>query len=415
MRRCAWPCSRGAARLLKFLFFPLSWVLAHTSRCVEIGKALRDRGHDVVFAGANIDHPKSNLRLARDEGFRIEQVDEPNIAYMMDRYNAFGAYSGTLDLSRPQRWAPVGDILISQVRLIEREAPDMVIGAQSMTVSLAAHVTGAKCAGIINSYLLSTYATNPIFRHYLIGLERGQFGKLRKRALAELGQPNIDPLPLFKKMPLLCPDAPELLQNAPFFDHVHGIGPIIFEHPAPLPAWMDELDDGTPNVYIGMGSTGRLDLFLRKCYAPLSKLPYRFLVTTGGLVTDETIRNAPSNFRFTKFAPGSQLLRHCRAMIFHGGNGTMYQSLANGVPMVAVPSHIEQGVNARMGKKIGFAVRVRPWIGFAFRIARAVERVVEDPQYRAVAERIAATIDPPAGPRVGADILEQYANGEQAK
>ena len=374
---------------------------------------LRDQGHDVVFAGADIDHPKSNLRLARDEGFRVEHAEEPNIAYMMDRYQAFGAYSGILDLSRPQRWAPVDKILISQVRLIEREAPTMVVGAQTMTLNLAAHVTGIPCAGILNSYLLRTYSTNLIIRQYLVGLERGQFGTLRKRALKELGHPDIDPLPLFKKMPLLCPDAPELLQDAPFFDHVHGIGPIIFEHPSPLPDWMDELEDGTPNVYIGMGSTGRFDLFLRKCYSGLSKLPYRFIVTTGGLVADETVRNAPDNFRFTKFAPGSELLKHCRAMIFHGGNGTMYQGLANGVPMVAVPSHIEQGVNARMGKKAGFAIRVRPWIGFAPRIKRAVVRVVEDPQYRAVAERIAKTIDPQAAPKIAAALLERYANGSE--
>ncbi len=397
---------------MKFLFFPLSWVLAHTSRCVEIAKVLREQGHEVVFAGANIDHPKSNLRLARDEGFRVEQADEPDIAYMMDRYQAFGAYSGTLDMSRPQRWAPVDKILLSQVRLIERESPDMIIGAQTITASLAAHVTGVKCAGIINSYLLR-YSNYTIIRHYLIGLERGQMGKLRKRALKELGRPNIDPLPLFQKMPLLCPDAPELMQDTSFFEKVHGIGPIIFEHPAALPDWMDELDDGTPNVYIGMGSTGRLDLFLRKCYAPLGKLPYRFLVTTGGLVSDKTVANAPANFRFTKFAPGSQLLRHCRAMIFHGGNGTMYQALANGVPMVAVPSHMEQGINARMGKQLGYGARVRPWIGFAPRLGRAIVRVVEEPHYREVAERIAATIDPQAGPKRGAEILEQYASGAE--
>ena len=329
---------------------------------------------------------------------------------MMDRYQVFGAYSGTLDMSRPQRWAPVDKILLSQVRLIERELPDMIVGAQTITVSLAAHVSGVKCAGILNSYLLR-YSNYTIFRHYLIGLERGQMGGLRKRALRELGHPNINPLPLFQRMPLLCPDAPELMQDTSFFENVHGIGPIIFEHPAPLPDWMNELDDGTPNIYIGMGSTGRLDLFLRKCYAPLSKLPYRFLVTTGGLVSDNTISNAPANFRFTKFAPGSQLLRHCQAMIFHGGNGTMYQALANGVPMVAVPSHMEQGINARMGKKLGYAARVRPWIGFAPRLGRAVVRVVEEPRYREVAQRVAATIDPHAGPKRGAEILEQYASG----
>lgn len=396
---------------MKFLFFPQSWVLAHTSRCVEIAKALRILGHEAVFAGADIDHPKSNLRLARDEGFRVEHAKEPDIAYMMDRYMAFGAFTATLDLSRPQRWAPIDKILISQVRLIEREAPDMAVGAQTMTVSLAAHIAGVKCAGILNSYLLRSYSTSPIVRHYMIGLERGQFGKLRKRALKELGQPNIDPLPLFQKMPLLCPDAPDLFQDAPFFKHVHCIGPIIFEHPAPLPDWMDELEDGTPNVYIGMGSTGRLDLFLRKCFRPLSKLPYRFLVTTGGLVSEETIQNAPDNFRFTKFAPGSELLKHCRAMIFHGGNGTMYQALASGVPMVAVPSHIEQGVNARMGKKAGFAIRVRPWTGFAYRIAHAVTRAIEDPKYRTVAERIAETIDPQAAPKTAANIMVGYATG----
>lgn len=91
---------------------------------------------------------------------------------------------------------------------------------------------------------------------------------------------------------------------------------------------------------------------------PFRNLPYRFVVTTANQVSEETARMAPANFRLCTYAPGSKLLEKCRAMIFHGGNGSMYQVLAAGVPMLALPSHQEQGLITNFAVDRGYCIRM---------------------------------------------------------
>ncbi|CAM3378316.1 hypothetical protein [Halomonas lysinitropha] len=54
----------------RILFFPLGWVLAHTLRCIEIARVLRQRGHEVVFTGDDPRLPDSRLHLVEEARFR---------------------------------------------------------------------------------------------------------------------------------------------------------------------------------------------------------------------------------------------------------------------------------------------------------------------------------------------------------
>ena len=98
-----------------------------------------------------------------------------------------------------------------------------------------------------------------------------------------------------------------------------------------------------------MDRPGLLDPLLQRSYPALAKTSYRFIVTTSGQVSEATMVAAPPNFRFARHAPGSKLLERSAALVFHGGNGTMYQALAAGVPMLALPSHLEQDASIAPG------------------------------------------------------------------
>lgn len=397
-------------RRLKFIFFPLGWVLAHVTRLVEIGKILRDRGHEVILAGNDPDEfPKSKLSFARQAGFRIARAEEPNLPYAWARFEKHGFMVSVWDVLTYTRWAPIDRILESQVKLIQAEQPDMVVGDATTTVSAAAYIAGIPAAGVMNAYAEEFLRYSSPFKPIIHLFDNVHLARQRRRVYRRHGVRPLKGLELIRTVPMISPDLPGLYDAPRSHPNWHMVGPIMAQPTLERPDWWSELDDGRTNIYVTMGSTGILDHFLQRSYPALAKLPYRFLLTTAGQASPETIAAAPDNFRIAEYAPGSELLEHCQGLIFHGGNGTMYQALAAGVPMVGVPTHLEQRVNFRIARRHGFGVQLGARGINGDRLVRALQRVMEDPSYRENARKFSEAVKTSDGARAAADIIERTA------
>jgi UDP:flavonoid glycosyltransferase YjiC (YdhE family) len=162
-----------------------------------------------------------------------------------------------------------------------------------------------------------------------------------------------------------------------------------------------------------MGSTGFLEPLLDRVYDELSKSRYRFIVTTGNQVSEACMQRAPRNFRFASYAPGSRLLEHSSAMVFHGGNGTMYQALAAGVPMLALPSHEEQKISTSKAIEEGFGIKgnVRKITGR--QLLANIDRLVDDPSYRNNAWRFRRAVRNANAAEHAAGLLEAHVRQHQ--
>lgn len=400
-----------AERPLKIVFFPLTWVLAHVGRTVEIGKELRARGHEVVFAGADASHPMSRLGHAQKNGFRTVRVMEPHWPYAWSRFERHGWPAGVLDFLTHQRWAPLDAIVQDIVRVVREEQPDLIVGDGSVGVTTAGHILGVPAAGVLNAYNARFFRDGSLYRQVIAWGNRLVWSRIRDRVYRRHGVRQECAIEILRNTPLLSPDLPEFHAAGPDYPHWHAIGPVLSEPPFGLPDWFDELSDGTPNVYITMGSTGMLDGLLRRTYDTLGRAPYRFVVTTGGQVSPETIAMAPANFRFADYAPGSRIMAHCRAVVYQGGNGTMYQALAAGLPMLALPSHLEQRVCSAIAVREGFGMvrNVRRITGPD--LLAAITTLANSPAYRANAWRFREAVRHTRATGHAADLLETHARG----
>ena len=79
------------------------------------------------------------------------------------------------------------------------------------------------------------------------------------------------------------------------------------------------------------------------------------LITTGGLAE---IPNAPSNVFIAKYAPGDALMAVSDVVVSHGGNGTVYQALSCGVPVIGFPTMFDQEINMRQVEALGIGVQM---------------------------------------------------------
>jgi len=395
---------------LKFIFFPLSYLLAHVGRLTLIAEELRARGHEVTFAGVDPDRDtRSKLGFARKAGFRLVEAPEPDYRYAWNRFEKYGWVVTAWDLARHQQWAPLDTILDGQVRVMDRERPNMVVGDGTISVSTAAHIVGIPAAGVMNSYNHRYLSPTSVFMPMIRLWDALHLSRVRGRIYRKYGVARENALGLLRTIPMLSPDLPGLFPEPEGWPNWHTVGPILSEPPVSLPSWYGELDDGTPNVYVTMGSTGFLEGFLQRTYGALSEAPFRFLLTTGGQVSERVIQEAPPNFRIADYAPGSKLVEKSCALIFHGGNGTMYQGLAAGVPMVALPSHLEQAHSFRAALTNGLGLQLSSRRVRGDRLVRALTRVLEEPSYRAASASFSEAVRRANGPAAAADLLERHA------
>jgi UDP:flavonoid glycosyltransferase YjiC (YdhE family) len=395
---------------MKFILFPLGWLLAHVTRLMEIGYVLRARGHEVIFAGEDPDKaPRSRMGLARDAGFRTVYAREPNFPYAWDRFEKHGWLASAWDILTHEQWAPLDRILESQLEVIDREKPDMIVGDATISVSTAAYIAGIPAAGLMNGYNDQFYRPTSIFKPLIHLLDASRLAPQRLRVYRKRGVKPVNALRLLRSIPLISPDLPGLYDPPRSFANWHMVGPFLAQPPVGKPEWWDELDDGQTNIYVTMGSTGIIDTFLLRTFDALAKTPYRYLLTTAGQASEEVLARAPSNFRIAKYAPGNELLQHCRGLIFHGGNGTMYQALAAGVPMIALPSHLEQQLAFKVALKRGFGLQLAPRTVTGEQLVRTLRRILEEPSFRENAQRYSEAVKNARGPEAAADIIERTA------
>jgi MGT family glycosyltransferase len=205
----------------------------------------------------------------------------------------------------------------------------------------------------------------------------------------------------------LMPDLPEFMPvvrgTAPSFRY---IGPLLWDANMGLPAWFSKLQPGRPTIYFTMGSTGDTKFF-EEAVRVFGNTEFQVLITTGGLAE---IPNPPPNVFIAKYAPGDALMAVSDIVVSHGGNGTVYQALSSGVPIIGFPTMFDQEINMRQVESLGIGMQMstKKYSGPA--LEAAVRKIVNETRYRDRCRQLAARISRMDGRRRAAlhihDFLE---------
>ncbi len=191
---------------------------------------------------------------------------------------------------------------------------------------------------------------------------------------------------------------------------------------SPLPDWWG--GSGAPLVYATFGTVmGRMTAaagIYRTAVNALGRLDARVLLTVGPSFDAGLLDPLPANVHVEAWLDQDLVLAHARAVLCHGGSGTVLGALAAGVPVVAVPSFADQFENARRLAAAGAGLEVRNPVGGpgggrrpvgaaqVAELSAAVARVLDEPSF---AERAAAvSAEMAAAPGV-ATLMDEVAPG----
>lgn len=170
-------------------------------------------------------------------------------------------------------------------------------------------------------------------------------------------------------------------------DQVRYVGPLL-----ELPSWArqrwtsEPARERRPLVLVSFSTTnqGQADI-LQRVISGLAGEPVEVVVTLGKALEGLRLRS-PANVTILPHAAHDDILTRARAVVSHGGHGTIMRSLHHGVPLVILPMGRDQNDNAARVDYHGAGLRLDP-SATPQMLGETVRRVLCEPGF---AERASA-------------------------
>ena len=400
---------------------------SHMTMFLALARALADRGHQVTFFAIS-----NNEKAIREAGFGFELLEPDSVPVgtlgeMMRQMSTLGNIAsmklqGRFDDLRYEA------ILTKAPKMIKNARTDAMIIDQaeacSGTIAEAAGLPWVSvCCGLLQN---SEPGVPPFFTSWQYnesrwGIARNQLGYLGIKLASSSTARMINRyrtgwgLAPFKRFDDTFSPFAQISQQIREFDFprkalpscFHYVGPIRGQQRRAVDFPWDQLD-GRPLVYASLGtvvnSQGRL---YRTIAEGCAGLDAQLVLSLGGAEMRGGLDNLPGSPLVVSYAPQVELIRRAALTITHAGLNSTLESLAEGVPLVAIPVTFEQpGIAARI-RWTGAGEFIRAGALTANRLRSAVTKVLGNSAYRQAAERMKIAIAQSRGGRQAAAIIEE--------
>lgn len=374
----------------RLLFVTENITLAQVVRLATLARALSPDEYEVHFACSDFDP-------LIFEGTTFQRWP----LYTIDKEQGFKA------LAKGERMYDVKTLeryVADERRVIDAVKPAVIIGDFRLSLAVSAPLSGVHCASLINAYW-SPYAVrekwpvpdHPIVR--LVGVERaekyfpqalpkvfGHFAAPLNSVRARHGLPEFETLShqLCFGDSVLYPDIPELCPLADAPASHHFLGAVQWSPNVQAPVTLAD-DPALPLVYVTLGSSGDTAA-LPTVLAGLDGLPLRGVLATAGRAAPRV----PSNFVVADFVPGELLATRALFVVTNGGSSTGYQALAAGVPVLGIPSNLDQYLAMQAIERAGAGITLRSGGLRADDVRRAAVRLLDARPMKRAAEQVAS-------------------------
>jgi MGT family glycosyltransferase len=188
-----------------------------------------------------------------------------------------------------------------------------------------------------------------------------------------------------------------------FAEHVHFVGPCL--GPSPYPRWRSP-EDGRPVAMVSLGTIHNArPQFFQSCVRALAPAGWRTVIALGNAAVPDGLGDEP-HVEVHAFVAQRDVLRTARVFVNHGGMGSLMESLACGVPVVAVPQMAEHRANADRLVELGVGRQVAAESATAAVLREAVMSVIDDHGVRQRIAALRAQIDAAGGAPAAANVIE---------
>ena len=386
----------------------------HAFPMIALGRALAARGHDVTlqtWRRWQADVEAEGLTFAPAPEYQVF----PNGPEPLDFYEAVvHATRDTLPLVRELQ----PEVVVADILTLAPALAAEIQGISRATLIPHVHPQGEPDFPIysLGARMPRTPAGRAMWRAAQLPVRRGL--RLGREQLndtrARLGLPAIDRVHggISPELVLLG-TFPQLEYPRSWPDHVHVVGPLMWEPPSEdveLPAARIG-PDGQPEPLVLIAPSTAQDSehrLLRAALQGLAVAPVRVIATWNRRLPSRPLPVA-ENTRVVSWLSYSRTMPHCDVVICHAGHGTLLRALSSGCSVLACPAVGDMNENAARLDWAGAGLRLPRRFVSPRSILLAVERLLEEPSFRARARELSAWADGHDAGAQAAELVEGLA------
>ena len=399
----------------------------HLNPTMALARVLQSRGHQITFYQRPLSKEKIinagfNCAVFGEEEFPIEVMHQE--LETLAKISGLPALKFTIDLFRRRMQAA-----FEQIPLLAKANPiDALICDET-------NWEGATIAEMLGIPLITTacalclraepaippFFTTWSYRNNLLGRIRNG---LAYRLFKKMGRPLLETvnaqrtragLRPYDRGEDICSQLLFISQQPSAFDFPRLNPPAALKYVGPMvdaslrgdvPFPFERLN-GKPLVYASLGTlqNHQKEIFqtIASACAPLD---VQLVLSLGGGSKPESLGQLAGDPIAVEFAPQLELIRRSTLSITHAGLNTALESMAEGVPMVALPITNDQpGVAARIAfTGCGEVLSIKKLK--VEKLRSTISKVLSDPTYRQNAKKMQQNIQQHRGAQGAADLIE---------
>jgi rhamnosyltransferase subunit B len=172
------------------------------------------------------------------------------------------------------------------------------------------------------------------------------------------------------------------------------------------PGLREYLEDGVPPLLFTPGSAAStMQRYFRESVEAVRRLGVRAMLVTN--FTAQLPRDLPSGMKAFGYLPFSDVLPHAALMVYHGGIGTLAQTVKAGIPHLVVPSAHDQFDNGWRIGQLGLGRCVPQTRYSAARAAREIDAILHDTRMHERCRQWRTRIDSSGALARACDLIER--------
>ena len=186
---------------------------------------------------------------------------------------------------------------------------------------------------------------------------------------------------------VLFPDSEKLFSFPQRKDLYKYLGPVLSNEDNTTPRWLDNfINDKRKKVVITSGSTA-LDNKTEMFVKAFEDNNFAVAIDTAG---DNPI---PKTFYGRNKFNINSVLPYADVFITHGGTGSMYFGLREGIPLLIIPNHFEQEINGNQLEKLGLGLSLMKKNLSVRNIRKNIEKIISNSSFKKNAKAFSQTME----------------------
>lgn len=163
--------------------------------------------------------------------------------------------------------------------------------------------------------------------------------------------------------------------------------------------------DDRPTFYVSMGTIVSGSKIFQYVIDLAQNANWKAVIAVGHGTDPAQFEPLTDNILLRQFVPQLKLMQYIEAMVSHGGNNTVSEALLHGLPLVVIPVSADQPDSAGHIVACGAGIRLSPWRVTQTQLGEAMDALLNEPTYRAAAQRIQASYQATDGAQTAARLM----------